>query len=247
MTRFFPGSSVAASALVAISVVALLADPAGAQTNSERGAPSGRGSVGGHLQVSEPKGEFGKNTGTGFGVGGYVLVRLDPNSIANLRGDVSFLTYGNSTRRIPLSGTGGLIQLNLRTTSNIVSFVTGPQLLGPTGTFTPYATALGGFSVFWTSSSIEGSSNQQEPFATTTNASAASLAYGGAVGSYIRVYSGKYPVRIDLGARFLRHDEVRYLNADRVRDAYNNDRPPVPIRGRADFFTYYLGVNAIAF
>jgi len=247
MSRVSIRFSTATTAIVSAFVAALVASPAGAQGTAERGAPSGRGSIGAHLQVSEPKGEFGQNTGNGFGFGGYVLVRLDPNAIANLRADVSFLTYGNSTRRIPLSGTGGLIQLNLRTTSNIVSLVTGPQLLGPTGTFTPYATALGGFSVFWTSSSIEGSSNEQDPFATTTNASDASLAYGGAVGSYIRVSNGKYPVRIDLGARFLRHDDVRYLNADRVRDAYNNDRPPVPMRGRADFVTYYLGINAIAF
>lgn len=236
---FFLSSAALAAALLASSV--------SAQSSRDTGAPSGRGSIGVHLQVSEPKGEFGRNTGNGFGFGGYVLMRLDPNSIANLRGDLSFLTYGNSTRRIPLSGTGGLIQLNLRTTSNIVSVVTGPQLLGPTGTFTPYATALGGFSVFWTSSSIEGSSNEQDPFATTTNASDAAWAYGGAVGSYIRVSNGKNPVRIDLGARFLRHDDVRYLNADRVRDAYNNDRPPVPIRGRADFVTYYVGINAIVF
>lgn len=251
MSRVSIGSFRAASlhmfALALAVVAAVLAEPAGAQSRAEGGAPSGRGSIGLHLQVSEPKGEFGQNTGNGFGAGGYVLVRLDPNSIANLRGDFSFLTYGSSTRRIPLSGTGGLIQLDLRTTSNIVSVVTGPQLLGPTGTFTPYATALGGFSVFWTSSSIEGSNNENEAFATTTNASDAVWAYGGAVGSYIRVSNGKNPVRIDLGARFLRHDDVRYLNADRVRDAYNNDRPPVPLRGRADFVTYYLGINAIAF
>ena len=232
--------------------VALLASPVSAQSGSNGSAPfggarSGRASVGIHLQVSEPKGEFGRNTGNGFGAGGYVLVRLDPNSIANVRGDVSFLTYGNSTRRVPLSGTGGLIELNLQTTSNIVTVVTGPQLLGPTGFFTPYATALGGFSVFWTTSSIEGSSDVQAAFATTTNASDVMLAYGGAVGGYLRVTGGRNPVRLDLGARFLRHDDVRYLNPDRIRDAYRNDRPPVPMRGRADFFTYYLGANVIAF
>ncbi len=255
MSRVSIGSSRATKALTSVFVsvfvsmfaAALLAGLAGAQSGAKGGAPSGRGSISVHVQVSEPKGEFGQTTGNGFGLGGYGLLRLDPSSITNLRGDLSFLTYGSSTRRIPLSGTGGLIQLNVRTTSNIVSFVAGPQLLGPTGLFTPYATALGGFSVFWTSSSIEGSSNEQDPFATTTNASDAAWAYGGAVGSYFRVSNGRHPVRLDLGARFLRHDDVRYLNADRVREAYTNDRPPVPIRGRGDFVTYYLGINAIAF
>ena len=242
-----PRVSIAFGAAVSALLSALLAPAVHAQAPTGGGAPSGRGSIGIHLQVSEPKGEFGRNAGNGFGIGAYLLRRLDPHSIVNFRGDVSLLTYGNSTRRIPLSGTGGLIQLNLRTTSNIVSFVAGPQLLGPTGGFTPYATALGGFSVFWTSSAIEGSANVGQSFATTTNASDAVWAYGGAVGSYIRVTNGSHPVHIDLGARFLRHDDVRYLTADRVREAYTNDRPPVPIRGRADFFTYYLGVDVIAF
>ncbi|WP_353268175.1 hypothetical protein [Gemmatimonas sp.] len=209
-------------------------------------APSGRGSVGIHLQVTEPRGDFGANTNNGFGVGAYVLGALDENKIVNLRADFSFISYANSRRRIPLAGTGGLIQLDLRTSSNIASLVVGPQLLGPSGTFTPYATALGGFSVFWTESSVEGSQNQA-PFASSTNASDAVWAYGGAVGSYIRLTKGTHPVRLDLGARFLRHDDVRYLTADRVRTAFESSATPVPVRGRADFVTYYVGANIIAF
>jgi hypothetical protein len=209
-------------------------------------APSGRGSFGIHLQGSQPKGDFAKNTETGFGVGGYVLARLDRNSILNFRADVSFLNYANSRRRIPLANTGGLIQLDLNTSSNIVSVVAGPQLLGPTGVFTPYATALGGFSVFWTDSRVEGSNNDNRPFASTTNASDAVWAYGGAAGAYVRLTKGRVPVHLDVGARFLRHDDVRYLNDQRVRDAFNNNTTPVPVRGRADFVTYYLGANIIA-
>jgi hypothetical protein len=208
--------------------------------------PSGRGSIGVHLQVTEPKGDFAANTNNGFGLGGYILGALDDNKILNLRGDLSFVSYANNRRRIPLAGTGGLIQLDLRTTSNIATIVAGPQLLGPTGVFTPYATALGGFSVFWTESSVEGSQNT-DPFASTTNSSDAVWAYGGAVGGYFRVHNGNNPVRLDLGARFLRHDDVRYLTADRVKQAYETNTTPVPVRGRADFITYYLGVNIIAF
>ena len=164
-----------------------------------------------------------------------------------LRVAFSLLSYAKSRRRVPLTGTGGLVQRDLRTSSNIVSFVAGPQLLGPTGTFTPYATALGGFSVFWTESTVEGSQNTNTPFASTTNSSDAVWAYGGAVGSYVLLHRGANPVRLDLGARFLRHDDVRYLTSDRVRQAYDNNRPVDPVRGRADFITYYLGVNVVAF
>jgi hypothetical protein len=229
----------------------LLASPALAQDDpsptSQSRRPSGLGSVGIHAQVTEPRGDFGANTSNGFGFGGYVMRALDQNKILNLRGDFSFVSYANSRRRIPLAGTGGLIQLDLRTSSNIVSVVAGPQLLGPTGSFTPYATALGGFSVFWTESTVEGSQNANTPFASTTNSSDAVWAYGGAVGSYIQLKKGTNPVRLDLGARFLRHDDVRYLTADRVRQAYESNAAPVPVRGRADFVTYYLGVNVIAF
>jgi hypothetical protein len=206
---------------------------------------TGRLSGGIYGQGSDPRGDFGKNTGTGWGAGGSLVMRLDPASIVNLRLDASFLTYGNSSRRIPLSGTGGLIQLDLRTSNNIASVVGGVQLLGPTGPITPYAAVLGGFSVFWTESTVEGSQEVNTPFASTTNSNDAALAYGGAAGLYIRVANGARPVRIDLGARVLRHDNAMYLTDERVREAYQNDRAPQPIRGRADFVTYYAGVNVI--
>lgn len=208
---------------------------------------TGRMSASGHLQVSEPRGDFGANTANGFGLGGTALFRLDPSGLVNFRVDGGFLTYGNSTRRIPLSGTGGLVKLNLRTSNNIATVVAGPQLLGPSGVFTPYASILGGISVFWTESSIEGSNNDNTPFASTTNASDAVLAYGGAVGAYLRVYNGERPLRLDFGARYLRHDNVKYLNDKRVRDAFEQNRDPIPVRSRADFLTYYVGVNVIVF
>lgn len=238
------------STFFAVVAASLLAAPvpAGAQADvfSER-PPSGRGSVAVHLQVTEPRGDFGRNTDNGFGVGGYILNAPDQNKILNLRGDFSFVSYVNDRRRIPLVGTGGLIRLDLRTSSNIASLVAGPQLLGPTGRFTPYATALGGFSVFWTESTVEGSQQSNTPFASTTNASDAVWAYGGAVGAYLRISGGRTPARVDIGARFLRHDDVRYLTADRITQAYNTNTTPVPVRGRADFITYYAGLNVIAF
>jgi hypothetical protein len=229
-----------AAALLSLSLAA--AAPVSAQQ-----AASGRGSFGAHLQVSTPQGDFAKNTDTGFGVGGYFLGRADQNAILNVRADLSFVSYANSTRRVPLTGTGGLIQLDLNTNSSIVSFMVGPQLLGPTGTFTPYATALGGFSVFSTTSSVEGSNQDNSPFATTNNLVDAVWAYGGAAGAYVKVYGGKNPVRLDLGARFLRHDDVRYLNDARIQDAFDRNRTPIPVRGRADLITYYAGVNILAF
>jgi hypothetical protein len=198
------------------------------------------------LAVSEPKGDFGKNTGNGVGLDLSGLVRLDQQSIVNLRLDLAFLSYASSTRRIPLAGSGNLVKLDLETSSSIFTMVGGPQLLGPTGVFRPYVSALGGFSYFYTKTSVEGSDDTDDDFASSTNASDASLAYGGSAGAYLRVYkSQKQDVRLELGARYLRHDNAKYLNDERVEEGFRNNRDPIPLKGRADFVTYYLGVNAI--
>ena len=201
-----------------------------------------------YLQVSEPKGDFGQNTGNGYGMNASGLWRIDPAGIVNARVDAGFLVYGSNTRRIDFANTGGLIKLDLRTTSSIFSMVAGPQLGGTTGPISPYVAALGGFSAFWTESSVEGSNNNNnQPFASTTNSSDMALAYGMAGGVAIRLGDSSRPVRLDLGARYLRHDEARYLNDQRVEDGFRNNRDPLPLRGRADFVTYYIGASVVVY
>lgn len=209
--------------------------------------PSGRLVGGAALQVTNPRGAFGENVGTGFGVGGHLVWRLDPSAILNLRTELGILTYGTTNRRIPMANTGGLIQLRLRTSNNIASVVAGPQLIGAVGRFTPYFAALGGFSVFWTESTVEGSQNVNTPFASTTNSADAVFAYGGSGGAYWRIVQGSRPVRLDVNVRYLRHDDVRYLTDERVTAGFRANTEPVPVRGRADMVTYSLGVTAHLF
>lgn len=204
-------------------------------------------SAGVAFNVSQPRGAFDETTNLGWGLSGNVLFRLDPNAILNWRADAAFQNYGNVRQRVPLSPTlGNLIRVDLNTSNNIFTFVTGPQLLGPTGVFTPYAAALGGFSAFWTTSSVEGTNNA-EPFASTTNSSDFAWTYGGATGAYISVRGGARPIRMDVGVRYLRHDDVTYLTADEVRASVQDQRDPQPIRSRVDFYTYFIGVHAIVF
>lgn len=232
-------SAVAATVVFAVSTATLLAQNA---PHIPTGVFSGRIA----FAVSEPKGDFGKNTGNGYGVDVSGLVRLDKQSIINLRVDATFLQYASSTRRIPLAGSGSLVKLDLETSSNIFSMVAGPQLLGTTGKFRPYVSALGGFSYFSTRTSVEGSDDTDDDFASTTNSSDGSLAYGGSAGAYLQVYKNQTrDVRLELGARYLRHDNARYLNDKRVEEGFQNNRDPIPLRGRADFVTYYFGVNAV--
>lgn len=225
--------------------------PGGAVTAQVRGAPVGgaglqRMAGGGTVQVTAPRGDFADNVGAGFGVGGHLVWRLEPSGVVNLRSELGLLTYGQNLRRVPMANTGGLVRLDLRTSNNVLTVLTGPQLGGPVGAFTPYFAALGGFSVFWTESTIEGSRNVAA-FASTTNLADAVLAYGGSGGASWRVKGGRHPVRVDLNVRYLRHDDVRYLTDARVDQAFLANRDPVPVRGRADMLTYSLGFTAHLF
>jgi len=233
-------------ALLATAVVVLAANTLVAQETPPGDSP-GPVTAGAALLVAQPRGVFAETTNIGVGLSGNVLFRLDPSAILNLRADLSFLNYGNVNQRVPLSSTvGNLIQVDLRTSNNIASFVVGPQLLGPTGAFMPYASALAGFSAFWTTSTVEGS-NEVQPFASTTNSSDFAWAYGGAAGAYVRLGSGVRPIRLDLGVRYLRHDDVTYLTADEVRASQRENRTPRPIKSRVDFLSYALGVQMIVF
>ncbi len=235
------------SARVALFLTLSAALSSVAEAQNDPPAAAGPVTAGMALNVTQPRGVFDETTNLGWGLSGNVLFRLDPNSIFNIRADVAFTNYGNVRQRVPLSSTvGNLIRVDLNTSNNIATFVTGPQLLGPTGVFTPYASALGGFSAFWTTSSVEGTNNN-EAFASTTNSNDFAWAYGGAAGAYIRVKDGPRPIRLDIGVRYLRHDDVTYLTADEVRAASQERRDPRPIRSRVDFYTYFIGFQSTVF
>jgi hypothetical protein len=228
------------------ALAAICAPPLAAQ-DTPIGDSKGPVTAGIALNISQPRGAFAETTNLGVGLSGNALFRLDPNSIFNIRAELAFLNYGNVNQRVPLSPTlGNLIRVDLRTSNNIASFVVGPQLLGPTGVFTPYASALAGFSAFWTTSTVEGS-NEQTPFASTTNSSDFAWAYGGAAGAYLRITDGARPVRMEVGMRYLRHDDVTYLTADEVRASAREGRDAQPIKSRVDFYTYLIGVQMIVF
>ena len=237
------------AALLATLLATLSTSPAfTAAAQNTSAPPAGPVSAGAAFNITQPRGAFDATTNLGWGLSGNVLFRLDPSSILNIRADLAFSNYGNVRQRIPLSSTvGNLIRVDLNTSNNIATFVTGPQLLGPTGFFTPYASALGGFSAFWTISSVEGTNNNNEPFASTTNSSDFSWAYGGSAGAYVRITNGQRPLRLDLGVRYLRHDDVSYLTADEVRASSQERRDPRPIRSRVDFYTYFIGIQGTIF
>jgi hypothetical protein len=230
--------------LLAPALVALSAAPALAQRASEPallGPPRFFGGL--TLLGAQPQGEFAEFIDAGFGIGAHGIMRLDERGLFGIRLDGGFVNYGSETKRVPLSSTvGGRIMVDVNTTNNIFFLGAGPQLLLPTGSVRPYVNGNVGFSVFSTSSSVEGANNT-EPFATDENFSDITFAYGGGAGLYIPVYRGKSTVSLDIGARYHSNGRVEYLREGSIVDLPNGDIEINPIRSRANLITYHLGVS----
>jgi len=194
-----------------------------------------------HLQFGVPTGAFAQNVAMAGGVGGGVLWAFD--EMLGFRADLGVQIYGAETRRVPLgSGALGLVDVDVTTTNAIFSGAIGVQLGMPSGQFTPYAGVQLGFGSFTTSTSVNGSNSDAEPFATTTNLSDATVArtlYGGA---YIPL-RGRRAV-LDLGVRRTWHGRaVRYLTPGDITELPSGEVVLSPRESLADLYTITIGVT----
>ncbi|MEP7344592.1 MAG: hypothetical protein ABI877_04980, partial [Gemmatimonadaceae bacterium] len=177
--------------------------------------------VGGSFNYGLPQGEFRDNVRQGFGVDGFFRWNFDRRGVLSLRTDGGYLGYGRETKRVPLSGTiGGRILVDLTTSNNIVHLGMGPQLTAPNGPFRPYVNGGIGFSYFFTESSVEGSNNNSEPFASTTNYDdfTLSLTSGGGILIPMGV---RRDVSLDLGVQYQNNGQVSYLRKGSIVDLPN--------------------------
>jgi len=222
-----------------IALVSLLAAPSSAQ---DAGPDPYRLSVGGSVLGFAPQGDFAKNVDFAGGAGGHFLVRLDPEGIAAIRADLSFLVYGHENYRVPLGGGPlGLIQIDVNTTNSIFAGGLGLQLMAPGPRVRPYANASAGFSYFVTSSSAEGTESN-EAFASSSNYEDGGFAWTAGGGLYIPLYSRRTTVSLDLGARWIDNGERDYLREDGITFV-NNEVQLNPVSSKAQGLQYMLGVT----
>jgi hypothetical protein len=201
-----------------------------------------RVSAGGSLLGFAPSGEFAENVDFAGGLGGHFLFKLDPQGVAALRLDASYLVYGHERYRTPLGGGPlGLIQVDVNTTNSIVAGGLGLQLLSPGRTVRPYANASIGFSYFSTSSSVEGVDNA-EAFASSTNYEDGGFAWTAGGGLYIPLTLRKVLVSLDLAVRFIDNGERDYLRDDGITFV-NNQVQLNPVSSDAKGVQYMLGVT----
>ena len=106
--RFMLGVALAASAL---GPAALRAQDDEEQRNPF--GPGGRMGVSINALYAAPQEGFKQFVDNGWGLGGGLLVKLDPAGVLALRVDANWINYGNDRTRVPLSPTTGNNQANV--------------------------------------------------------------------------------------------------------------------------------------
>ena len=190
-----------------------------------------------------PQDEFRQFVNDGWGLGGSFLVKVDPAGVLALRVDANWITYGNSRTNVPLSPTtGDLIRVELDTWHNVFMGGVGLQLQAPSGFVRPYVGATAGMGAFWTQTSIEGSDNDDQPFASTTNQRDNTFAWSG-VGGLVLPLTTAGTVLVDLGVTYQGNGQATYLPPG-VR--FNDAGEPVmrrPVHGNTNMVLYRVGVR----
>lgn len=191
-----------------------------------------------------PTGEFKDYIDAGAGLNANVVWPVKHESPLALRADLGFLVYGSETKRVCFSNTVGCrVQLDLTTTNSIFFGNIGPQLMVPTGSVRPYVNAGIGYSYFSTSSDVSGTNSSEENFASTTNFDDGTFAWTAGGGVLVRLSSGKTPVSLDLGARYLSNGSVEYLKEGDIQDHEDGSITITPTRSEANLLTINLGVS----
>ncbi|HEX6533226.1 MAG TPA: hypothetical protein VF041_01445 [Gemmatimonadaceae bacterium] len=190
-----------------------------------------------------PQGQFDAYVGTGWGVTGNLLVRLDPNGVVGLRIDGGYINYGNEKKRACISTTIGCrIEVDVHTSNNIAVLGIGPQIILPTGKFRPYFTGSVGLAYFFTQSSLDGISDNQD-FAHTTNFDDVTFAWTGGGGLYIPLKGGPKPISLDLGVRYHGNGEARYLREGSIVDNPDGTISYTPIRSETNLLVFSVGAT----
>ena len=229
-----------AGALVAPS--ALRAQDPSSPKQNQFGA-GGRLGVAINALYAAPQEGFKTYVDDGWGLGGSFLVKVDPAGVLALRVDANWINYGNTKTTVPLSPTtGNLIVVDLNTTHNIFMGGVGLQLQAPSGPLRPYVGGTVGIGTFWTQTSIEGTDNNQQPFAQTTNQRDNTFAWSGVGGVTVPV-TRSGTVLMDLGVTYQGNGEATYLPPGVVRDSNGDPVVRDAVRSKTDMLLYRVGVR----
>ncbi len=201
-----------------------------------------RAHVGLNFQLGFPQGEFRDFVGTGYGLGAHLTWFLDPRRAVGLRLSGSWIQYGRTTERLPLSPTLPGLLVDLTTANDIYTFAIGPEFQVGRGNIRGYLQGAIGGSNFATTTSAEGTNNTS-PFASTTNFNDWTFAYNAGAGLLFQVSHGRQPVFIDGGVRYQSHGRTRYLREGSIEPQPGGGVSFAPIESKTDLLIVHLGVQ----
>lgn len=189
------------------------------------------------LQAGQAKGEFADYVDRGWGGGGYLLYQPRRTPLG-VRFGMTYLIYGSQTHRYPLVPG---VAVDVTTRNQIAQFSLGPQVTFGQGSVRPYAFGAIGGSFFWTSSAVEGSDPNNQPFASTTNYQDDTFSGEIGGGVLVRLSAGRVPILLDAGLRYLNNGRVTYVTRDGVTIS-GNQLLVDPVDSEANLVVYHLGV-----
>lgn len=227
----------------ALGLLCMAPAAAAAQTADAALTRPVRAQVGANVYYAQPVGDFADRIKQGWGGDLNGTLLIGQAGIFGLRFDAGAMAYGRQRTRECLT-LSCLVEVDITTSNNLAYAAVGPQLMVPAGPIRPYAAGQVGFTFLWTESKVEGSNNQNEPFASTRNFSDNTFSYGGVGGFLIPLAQHvRNPVSIDLGVRYLRNGRVEYLRKGDI--IINPGTTPTfnVQRSRADLVTYHVGVS----
>jgi hypothetical protein len=203
----------------------------------------------------DPRGSFGRNIpGTGFGIGGHALVRVDPLGILALRVDVANAQYGSEREPLASSpyygGYGGRVALDVRTRNSLAWFGIGPELTVPLGPVRPYVNASIAYARFSTVSDLEGEGydaygnyQSRSRLASSQNQDDGTSARSAGAGVYIPVGPPRWLANAHLGVRYYDGAEAEYLREGSITDNADGSISFTPLRSRTPFVAYQVGLS----
>ncbi len=227
-----------------VATLALGAAPLAAQQSGLREVREW-GTSGGAFALAIPTGYMGQYIDVAGGLDGFLAVNLRPGGRLALRFEGAFLMHQLSWGGgVVVAGGGygpGAVTVNASSGSFITSFRAGPQLTLGRGGMQLYGLVLGGVSYFATTygtAYYDCYCGYYDSWDEVTISG--DVTFGYEAGGGLRFRLGQSRSFLDLGARYVRHDEARYLAAGPV---VNGARLWQPVIGPADMIVVRLGVS----